>query len=334
MLITLARAYIDDYRQVMTGAEGDILVIGAGVSGLTTAVCLVEAGFSVRVWTRDSPARTTSCAAGAIWGPFLAAHDQADRWCGETLAIFEELATDAGSGVRMVDGVEAGRGVAEPPTWATRVSGFQQCEPTDLPDGFVSGWRYSVPVIDMPVYLDYLTRRLSAQGVTPEPVLVHSLDEAGSHAPVVVNCTGMGARELVPDAELESVRGQLVVVDNPGIDRFFADHTEEDDELTYILPQGRHLVLGGSAEPGRLDLDPDLEISAAILRRCARVEPLLAHARVLEHRVGLRPTRARIRVEKMAARDYHLLHNYGHGGSGVSLSWGCSRDIVAMVADL
>ena len=318
----------------MTGTEGNILVIGAGVSGLTTAVCLVEAGFSVRIWTRDPPARTTSYAAGAIWGPFLAAHDQADRWTGETLAVFEELATDTRSGVHMVDGVEAGRAPAEPPAWASRVSGFQQCESADLPDGFVSGWRYAVPVIDMPVYLDFLTRRLSSAGVRLEPVLVHSLDEAGSRATVVVNCAGLGARELVPDPELESVRGQLVVVDNPGIDRFFADHTEEDDELTYILPQGRRLVLGGSAEPGRVDLTPDPKISAAILRRCAEVEPLLTAARVREHRVGLRPTRPKIRVEQVAAGNYHVLHNYGHGGSGVSLSWGCSGDIVTMARAL
>lgn len=318
----------------MTGAGSDILVIGAGVSGLTTAVGLVEAGFSVRIWSRDLPAHTTSYAAGAIWGPFLAAHDHADRWAGEALTVFEELAGDSASGVRMVAGVEAAQTAADPPAWATKVSGFQPCEPGDLPDGFTSGWTYAVPVIDMPVYLDALTRRLSTAGVTIEPVMVHSLDEAGSVAPVVVNCTGLGARDLVPDTELEPVRGQLVVVDNPGIDRFFADHTEDVDELTYILPQGGHLVLGGSTEPGRVDVAPDAGVSTAILRRCAAVEPLLAGARVREHRVGLRPARPRIRVEHAPAANYHVLHNYGHGGSGVSLSWGCAGDLVAMAGNL
>lgn len=322
----------------MPNDKPDAIVIGAGVCGLTTAVRLAEAGLSVRVWARRPPSQTTSYAAGAIWGCYLAAHDRAMAWSRETLAVFEELANEKGSGVRLVAGVEAARTDVALPEWATQVSGCRPCEPAELPRGFRSGWRYTVPVIDMPTYLGYLTERLSAAGVTVEPVEVRSLSEVGEQAAVVVNCAGLGARHLVPDPEVIPVRGEVLVVDNPGIEGFFAEYADgvsaQVSELTYLLPQGDHVVLGGTAEAGRFDPDPDPEVAAAILSRCAAVEPLLRSARVREHRVGLRPARSRIRLEHVPVGRRHLLHNYGHGGAGVSLSWGCAHEILAIIGTL
>jgi D-amino-acid oxidase len=79
----------------------------------------------------------------------------------------------------------------------------------------------------------------------------------------VVNCTGIGARELVPDPEVEPIRGQLVAVRNPGVTEFFAEHTEELEEMTYLLPQGDVLLLGGSADKGQCDPEPDPEVAAS-----------------------------------------------------------------------
>src|SRR2546428_7247616 len=118
------------------------------------------------------------------------------------------------------------------------VPGFCRCQPSELPAGFDSGWRYTVPVVDMPTYLRYLVSRLTRTGVRIARAPVTSLDEATATADITVNCTGAGARELVGDHEVEPVRGQLAVVVNPGIDDFFAEHTEEVDELTYLLPMG------------------------------------------------------------------------------------------------
>lgn len=319
----------------MSDDKPDAVVVGAGVCGLTTAVCLVEAGVSVRVWARRPPARTTSYAAGALWGAYLASHERATEWSRETLAVFEELVADNRSGVRLAAGIEAARTVVPPPAWATRVGGFEPCEPRELPPGFLSGWRYTAPLIDMPTYLGYLAARLSDAGVQVEPVEVRALADVGEHAAAVVNCAGLGARQLVPDSLLTPVRGEVLVVDNPGIDRFFAEHTDgyaaEVSELTYLLPHGDRLVLGGSAEVGRCDPDPDPDIGAAILSRCTAVEPMLRNARVREHRVGLRPARPQVRLEHELAGRRHILHNYGHGGAGVSLSWGCAREVLALL---
>jgi D-amino-acid oxidase len=311
----------------------EILVIGAGVSGLTTAVCLAEAGLRVRVRARELPGRTTSCAAGAIWGPYFTTDDRFPQWSERTRIILDELAGVPGTGVRLVHGIEAGRGATPPPDWARVMARFRRCAPQDLPDGFASGWEYTAPVVDMPVYLDYLVERLRDAGGALESGVVGSLADATAAAPVAVNCTGVGAATFVPDRRVSPNRGQLVVVDNPGISEFFIEH-DESPAPTYYLPHGpERVVLGGTAEPGRSDLEPDFEVAKAIQRRCAAVEPLLAHAPVREHRVGLRPSRPRIRLERVAVGRGQVIHNYGHGGSGVTLSWGCAYDVLGLVRD-
>jgi D-amino-acid oxidase len=309
----------------------DVLVVGAGVSGLTTAVCLAEAGQRVRIRTAAPPHATTSAVAGALWEPYLVeAGGRVWEWARRTLDELGSLVGDPGAGVRFVSGVEASRAPAEPPGWSDLLDDFRLCAAAELPDGFVTGWRFTAPMVDMPVFLDYLQRRFRAAGGELETRPVASFAEAGREAPVVVNCAGLGARDLVPDPEVVPVRGQVVVVTNPGITEFFADTKES--ELLYILPHLDRVVLGGTAEPGVWSLDPDPETSRRILDRCGVVEPRLRGAQVLAERVGLRPVRPAVRVdEELLADGVRLLHNYGHGGSGITLGWGCAREIAGMV---
>ncbi|WP_263407341.1 FAD-dependent oxidoreductase [Micromonospora craniellae] len=158
---------------------------------------------------------------------------------------------------------------------------------------------------------------------------IDSLRQAASTAPVVVNCAGMGARDLVPDLELIPVRGQLVVVENPGITEFFSEETGHSSDLLHYYPQGDAVVFGGASQTGAWGRDPDPRTAEAIIDRCAQVEPRLRRARVLEHRVGLRPTRPCIRLEQERLGGLCVIHNYGHGGAGVSLSWGCALEVAA-----
>jgi D-amino-acid oxidase len=319
----------------MAAPRTEVLVIGAGVSGLTTAISLIEAGLpasSLRVVADTPPSLSTSCSAGAIWGPYLSSNDQdTDEWGRYTMNRLEDLARDPDTGVYLVNGVEASQVNTAPPGWAKEVEGFQPCSPDELPPGFVSGWRYTVPVVDMPVYLAHLVKRLDHAGIAVELGRFDSLAEAANTASVVVNCTGLGAQRLVPDSTLRPVRGQLVVVENPGIEHFFAEHTDDVCDLTYLLPQGDHIVLGGSAEDGEPDRVVNPDIAKAIVERCVAVEPALRGVKVLGHRVGLRPTRPYICVERDGRWGVPVVHNYGHGGSGVSLSWGCAREVTQLV---
>jgi len=319
----------------MAPLRPDALIIGAGVSGLTTAVLLAEGGRAVQVVARDQPHRSTSANAGAIWDPIYADHPDVPRWSAESYRVLSRLARLAETGVRMVDGVEASRTPMASPQWAHSLPGYREAGPADLPAGFASGWRYTAPVIEMPTYLRYLAGRLTAAGGTIELGLVTSLAQVADRAPIVVNCTGIGARELVPDPGVSPVRGQLVAVRNPGIKEFFAEHTgalTDEPEITYILPQNENVVLlGGSAEDGNDSVKLDQNVADGIIARCAGVVPALAEAEVLGHRIGIRPNRDPVRVELEILDGTRVVHNYGHGGAGVSLSWGCAADIVAML---
>jgi D-amino-acid oxidase len=318
----------------MSTARTDVVIVGAGVSGLTVGVCLAERGFRVRIKTDRPPGRTTSAAAGAIWDPILAEHPEVPAWSIRTHQVFTDLERDPTAGIRLVDGTEAVRTPGSPPAWARELPGYRECRPADLPAGFAGGWRYTAPIIDMPVYLDYLAARLKRAGGHLEFGRLRDLDEAFEQCSVVVNCAGSGARELVPDPEVEPIRGQLVVVRNPGLTEFFAEHTDDLREMTYLLPQGEVLVLGGSAEQGVHDPVADAGVAGGILERCIGIFPQIAAAQVLEHRVGIRPKRAKVRLEHQARGARHIVHNYGHSGSGVSLSWGCAIDVADLVQRL
>ncbi|MEU6706591.1 FAD-dependent oxidoreductase [Streptomyces wuyuanensis] len=309
----------------MTAGER-VVVVGAGVAGLTTAVVLAEAGASVHVIAEQVPG-VTSLAAGAMWGPYLVEpKDKVDQWGQRSLEIFRKLAEDPSTGVRLTSGIEASRTAEEPPGWATTLPGFRPCELAELPAGFSAGYRFTVPLIDMPTYLDYLLRRLDAAGGTVERRRLVSIADAGPAA-VIVNCTGLGAKDLLPDPDLRPIRGQHVVVTNPGLTEFFSEDTGLSPDLLCFYPHGDTVVLGGTAIDGEGDLAPDDKAAAGILARCAEVEPRLAEARVLEHRLGARPTRSAVRVEAERWEDGTMVvHNYGHGGAGVTLSWGCAEE--------
>ena len=295
--------------------DREVLVVGAGVIGLTTAVRLAEAGFRVRVLAAGTGRATTSYAAGATWSPYLVEWtDRSRAWSFETLDELRRLAADPAAGIALVPGTEAVPVPAAPPDFADRLDGFAIT--TDLPAGFVTGWRFTAPVVDMPAYLTYLQTRAVHAGASVEERTVARLDLAAT----VVNCTGIGARELVPDEQLTPVRGQVVIVANPGVTEWFVGET---DPPVYFFPHGDTVLLGGTAGHTRTGEE--------IRDRCAEVEPRLKDAPILQTRTGLRPTRPEVRlaVERLGAST--VVHNYGHGGAGITLSWGCAAEVLRLL---
>jgi D-amino-acid oxidase len=314
-------------------ASNDVFVIGAGVSGLSVAFVLLEAGLAVTVYAADPPHRSTSVAAGALWGAHLVgADDRVPVWGEITLARFRELAADPATGVRETSGLAVSLDeVADEPGFAAGLADLTRADQASLPAGYLTGWRYRAPTIAMPKYLDFLLGEVVARGgtVTIGPPL-KSLTQAEqiSIAPVIVNCSGIGARELADDDGLTPVRGQVVVVANPGLTDFFVGEGTEPGEMTYIFPHGATAVLGGTEQPGNASRQADAATASRILRSCASVEPRLADAPVLTHRVGLRPVRPQVRLEtEPCPGGRPVVHNYGHGGAGVTLSWGCAQSV-------
>ncbi|MER6995521.1 FAD-dependent oxidoreductase [Streptomyces sp. NPDC000410] len=315
--------------------DGDVIVVGGGVIGLTTAVVLAEGGRRVRVWTREAAEATTSALAGALWWPYrIEPRELVGAWSLESLRVYEELAADpVRTGVRVVAGVHADVRLDELGPWAQEVAGLRQLPPGEVPGGYAAGLGARLPLVDMPMYLRWLRARLEAAGGVVEARTVRSPAEAMVGASVVVNCTGLGAREWVPDPGMRAVRGQLVLVENPGIDTWFTAADEASSETTYFFPQPGRLILGGTAEDDAWDLEPDPATAAAIVERCARVRPEIAGARVLGHRVGLRPVRgAGVRLAAEAGpAGVTVVHNYGHGGAGVTVAWGCAYAVAGLV---
>lgn len=299
-------------------------MVGAGVAGLTTAVVLAESGRRVRVWARETGGRTTSAVAGALWWPYrIEPEALVGEWALASLVVYEELAArPEETGVRLVEGVHHGLRLDGLGPWAARVPGL-----TDTDEGVAA----RLPLIDMPVHLAWLRERLERAGGTVEEREVAGLAEVP--APVVVNCTGLGARSLVPDPAVRPVRGQLVVVENPGITTWYTSVDEAEGGVSaYFFPQPGGLLLGGTAEEDAWSPEPDPAVAAAIVARCAAVRPEIAGARVLAHRVGLRPYRSSVRLARELRPDGGVVvHNYGHGGAGITVAWGCAREAAGLV---
>lgn len=312
----------------------DAVVVGCGVIGLTAAISLREAGLDVGIVTAGLPPSTTSSVAAAIWYPYKAyPEDLVLSWGSRTYAVLEELSDIPDSGVLMREGVEIWHERVPDPWWADAVPCVRRCHEGELPPGYVDGHAFTAPVVEMPIYLSYLMDRFMAAGGNVEQRTLSSLEEVAADARVVVNCVGLGARGLVGDASMQPIRGQIVRVRNPGLDRFALDE-ENPEGVTYVVPRSGDCILGGTADEGEWDLEPDPETASGILERCTRLEPRLAGAEVLEHKVGLRPGRREIRLEhEEGQNDVTLVHNYGHGGSGVTLSWGCAEETLRLVQE-
>ena len=293
--------------------------------GLTVGVCLAEQGLRVQLYARSAPSDTTSAVASAMIGPSLAPAD-------DPVGIRERVSIEEFTALADVDGtgvaLRQGRLVSRQP--GPSLPGLLPCAPRELPDGFAAGFWATLPLVDMPVYLDYLVGRLRAAGGQIEDREVHSLIECAGQAPLVVNCAGLGARDLVPDPTVRPVRGQHVIVDNPGLAEFFIE-APFGPAWTAYWPYPNHVVLGGSAVEDDENSEPDPLLAEQIRQRCIEVEPRLRDARVRTHQVGLRPARPTVRLEMEQLDGARCVHNYGHGGSGVTLSWGCARETAALL---
>jgi D-amino-acid oxidase len=308
-----------------------VLVLGAGVVAATTAWRLAEAGCDVEMWSDRGWPATVSAVAAAIWRPYRV-EPEADvvRWSRRTFEVYDELAAVPGSGVSMVSGLELGREPMAEPAWADAVPTFGHADPDHLPPGYADALAYRVPVAAMNRHLPWLLEQAAARGVRYVERHVADLDEALAVSPLVVNATGLGARELVPDDSVYPVRGQVLRLANPGIEGFLLDY-HHPAGLTYVVPRGDDVVIGGTDEEHSWDTEVDEAAAAAILERCRELCPALGEAELLDRVVGLRPARPSVRLEVEKRAGGLVCHNYGHGGAGMTTAWGCAEDVVALL---
>lgn len=308
------------------------MVVGAGVIGLTCAVTLAEAGYDTQVFARDLPLETSSAAGAGLWMPPLqGAGAESLRWAHTTWAALVAAAEHDDSGVAAMTGTLVHRASTTlAPSWSGRFASIAPLTEVSRPrPGYGSGWEVAVPLVDLSSYLPWLHRRLTAAGGSITRMPLSALPPRG----IVINASGAAARWLADDDTVRPVRSQLVLMSNPGLTTWFVDADTDVDPL-FVLPRGDRVVVGGTAEVDEWDTTPLQQHTESILARALQVEPRLLDASVLGQRVGLAPSRPRPRLELADGRDSNgrtLVHCYGHGTEGLTSSWGCAADVVALI---
>jgi D-amino-acid oxidase len=306
-----------------------VIVVGAGVVGLSCAVRLLECGHEVGVVARELPLETTSSVAAALWYPHRAfPFERVTGWAATTYAELCKLATDEQTGVVLRRGVQLLRQRSPRPWWAGAVPELLEVDHVLPP--YRSGWEMEAPVVEMPVYLRWLAARVEQLGGTITRMALPALPGTGT---VVVNAAGLGARLFAEDGSVVPVRGQVVLVEQIGLERWWLDGGDQASgrPATYVVPRSEDIVLGGTEDEGEWDRSPSAEASERILARSVELVPDLRGARVLGTRVGLRPARPAVRLEREERPEGIVVHCYGHGGAGVTLSWGCAGEVADLV---
>jgi D-amino-acid oxidase len=320
--------------------ERNVAIIGAGVSGLTCGVVLAEHGYRTAIFAKDIGQQTTSGAAAAVWFPYHV--EPAERVIPlalETYQVLLDLARFPESGVSTIESRQFLRtGEIEIPDWAIPLGASVIPSPSVMSSGvetsldtnssvFKSGFSLPVPLMDTTIYLDYLAARfLKAGGQINANNRFKNLEGVDTKFDLVINCAGIGARELVHDADLEPHRGQVAIV--PRIESLSCAVVCDDAPLMYAIPRTNDCVFGGTNEVSD-NLAADPATTSRIVAECSRVLNI-DKLPVLAERVGLRPfRRSGLRLERDQLRDGRIvIHNYGHGGAGFTLSWGCARQVL------
>ena len=319
-----------------------IAIIGAGVSGLTCGVVFAERDCRTAIFAKETGQQTTSGVASAVWFPYDAGPaEKVIPWALRTFDALVELARIPETGVSMIETRQFLRsGEIQIPDWAIPLGAYVIPSPSVMSSEvetslatnssvFKSGFSLRVPLMDTTIYLDYLAVRFrKAGGEIRANVRFEKLEDVDSKFDLVINCAGMGARELVHDADLEPHRGQVAIV--PRIEGLSSAIVCDDDPLMYAIPRRNDCVFGGTNEISD-NLAADSATTSRIVGECSRVLNI-NKPRVIAERVGLRPfRRSGVRLERDRLHDGRtVIHDYGHGGAGFTLSWGCAREVVEL----
>lgn len=297
----------------------NVAIVGAGVSGLTCAVLFQERGDRVSIFADEIGGETTSAAAGAMWFPYdCEPRDKVVAWALTTREVLVDLARNPGAGVSMIKLRQFCRAdKIEMPDWAHSLGGKS------------SGNEFTidVPLTDTSIYLDYLRKRFGGEVRRAHFDRLEDVDLAFD---LVINCAGFGAKRLTNDVDLEPHRGQVAIVRK--IDHVAGAIVCDDAPLMYVIPRTSDCLFGGTNELSE-DRHVDSATTQRIVAECSRtlkIDP----PTVIAERVGIRPYRKTgVRLEREKLSDGRtVIHNYGHGGSGFTLSWGCAKEVVDLAS--
>ncbi|KAM4041064.1 D-aspartate oxidase isoform 1-T1 [Anomaloglossus baeobatrachus] len=330
----------------MPAPKIQVAVIGGGLVGLSTALFIMESlpQCSVTVISETfSPNTTGDVAAGCLiphYYPGTPLHQQKD-WFKETFDHLFKLAnsSEAGeAGINLISGWQIFKSVPKEvyPFWWQIVLGFRIMSDAELAkfSSYTFGQAFTTLKCQASQYLPWMEKRFKNNGGHLERRKVNNVWDLHGTYDAVVNCSALGSRDLFGDQSIYPVKGQVLEVNAPWIKHFIRD----GDGNTYIYPGISVVKLGGTRQKDDWSLIPNAEASKGILHRCCHLEPSLCGVSVIQEKVGLRPTRSALRIEKdiliKNGQQLPVIHNYGHGGGGFSIHWGTAKKASKLLQEL
>jgi len=328
-----------------------VVVIGAGVIGLSAALHLLErylGEVDLTVISEAFSPNTTSDKAGSIILNLPntlkgdGASEEIRRWTQGTFQKYHSLYSseeNASVEITLQQGYIFLDTQLPDPWYKNIVFGFrhvnldsEEAKLIHVPPNTVDIWSFSTYSLETTTYLHWLQKKIQELGGKVKQEKVRDLNELGPYYDIIINCTGLGSRELLKDDTLHPLQGQVVVVKAPWIRQWVFDLRE--GYFTYIIPRIKDVVLGGTAEIDEWSENPSVRVREEIILKCQEFLPSLSKADIVGEWTGLRPLRDTVRLETSKGPSGSLLvHCYGHGGQGVVFSWGCALDIGDMVAE-
>lgn len=331
-----------------------VTVIGGGVIGLTSAVALktVWPEYEVTIFADDFTPNTTGDGSAGLWGPFLLGDTPEKdivKWSGITHRWFENLwksglASETGLCLLPVSRVTSEINKKLEPLWIKIVYGAHRFTSNELKAlneqhkaNYISGWNFVTYTCEPTRLLPWLTKKFVALGGKLVRKRIRDFTELIEDGyELVINCSGLGARELVDDDTVIPVRGQVSRANASWVMHSFL---VDDEACNYIIPNTNTVILGGTHQENDYDLHVRDEDTKFIHEGCHRICPSLEKADIVNSWVGLRPGRPTVRLESEIFRTKngqkcYIIHNYGHGGAGITLSWGCALDVVELTKNL
>ena len=337
---------LQEFQLLVIMTRPRIAVIGAGISGLSTANLLSQSPYKPIVTLladKFSPNTTTDLAAAIIWpveGNIGSSDTRKQEWAKVTFRYLYDLFSSplsAGLNISLIPVYRMFDANREDPWWKDCVLGFRHVEASEIAllhyPMTSTCWSFNTLIMQCGPFLSWQMEQFRANGGNVMEKRLRSLEEIDGQYDIVVNCTGLGSRELVNDDQMYPVRGQTIIVKAPWVKHAFS-YTKDDTHVD-ILPRANDVLLGSTEDIGDWSEHVDPVISKEIMERCCKYVPGLSTAPVVREAVGLRPGRKTVRLEVDDTITKHstVIHNYGHGGQGVTFFRGCSLDAVKLVEE-